>query len=249
MEYIAGRTAAQLLEGIEDLADKEAIYRQVAFGLGKLHRIPVPPRSRPAAVDGGMIRHSLFDDNKLLDITRLLTTRAASQSGNIIQGLSREPMVFCYSDLWLGNFIIDQHDCVTVVDFADASILPSSFSKFMLSPTQNELEYDITNWASDAKSGATAGSRILPSRTSKNDAEYQCQMDMGEEVKDNPGYCNVYLQVNSQSKSEGLKEWLRKNLHGKLATTQVNRNILEKERPEEGKRVVSELIEEAKKNL
>ncbi|PLN83760.1 hypothetical protein BDW42DRAFT_191980 [Aspergillus taichungensis] len=95
----------------------------------------------------------------------------------------------------------------------------------------------------------TAGSRILPSRTSENDGEYQCRIDMGEEVKDNPGHYNVYLQVNSQAKSEGLKDWLRKNPHGKLATAQVDRNVPEKERAKEGKRVVADLIEQAKKNL
>jgi hypothetical protein len=96
---------------------------------------------------------------------------------------------------------------------------------------------------------STAGSRILPSRTSKNDAEYQCRIDMGEEVKDQPGCYNVYLQVNSQAKSDGLKDWLRKNPHGKLATAQVNRNTPEDKRSEEGQRVVSELIEQAKKSL
>ncbi|RAL05585.1 uncharacterized protein BO80DRAFT_451202 [Aspergillus ibericus CBS 121593] len=96
---------------------------------------------------------------------------------------------------------------------------------------------------------SAAGSRVLPSRTSKNDAEYQCRIDMGEEVKDKPGYYNVYLQVNSQAKSEGLKDWLRKNPHGKLAMAQVNRDAPEKEQSEEGKRVISELVEQAKKNL
>jgi hypothetical protein len=72
---------------------------------------------------------------------------------------------------------------------------------------------------------------------------------MGEEVKDKPGCYNLYLQVNSQAKSEGLKDWLRKNPHGKLATAQVNRNVSKNDQPEEGKRVLSELVEQAKKNL
>ncbi|EER38471.1 predicted protein [Histoplasma capsulatum H143] len=76
---------------------------------------------------------------------------------------------------------------------------------------------------------AAAGSRLLPSRTSKNDEEYQCRIDIGEEVKDNPGYYNVYLQVNSQARSEGLKDWLKKNPHGNLATAQVKRNIRRRE--------------------
>jgi hypothetical protein len=96
---------------------------------------------------------------------------------------------------------------------------------------------------------ATPGSRLLPSRNPKNDAEYQCRIDVGEEIKDKPGYYNVYLQVNSQAQSEGLKDWLKKNPHGNLAMAQINRETTDKERPEEGKRVMSELIERAKKNL
>ena len=65
---------------------------------------------------------------------------------------------------------------------------------------------------------------------------------MGEEIKDKPGYYNIYLQVNSQAKSKGLKDWLWKNPHGKLATSQVNRNAPENKRSEEGKCVVEQLI-------
>ena len=72
---------------------------------------------------------------------------------------------------------------------------------------------------------------------------------MGEEIKDKPGHYNVHLQVNSQAKSEGLRDWLRKNPHGKLATAQVNHKIADKERPEEGKRVMLELIEQVKKKI
>ncbi len=96
---------------------------------------------------------------------------------------------------------------------------------------------------------ATPGSRLLPSRTPKNDAEYQGRIDVGEEIKDKPGYYNAYLEVNSQAQIEGLKDWLKKNPHGNLATAQINRKATDKERPEEGKRVMSELIEQAKKNL
>lgn len=96
---------------------------------------------------------------------------------------------------------------------------------------------------------ATPGSRLLPSRTSKNDAEYQCRIDVGEEIKDKPGNYNVYLQVNSQAQSEGLQNWLKKNPHGNLATAQINRKATDKERSEEGKRVMSELIQQAKGNL
>lgn len=42
-------------------------------------------------------------------------------------------MVFCYGDIWLENFIIDdQKSRVTVIDFSEANYLPSSFSKWLL---------------------------------------------------------------------------------------------------------------------
>lgn len=64
MEYIPGMSAAQLLEGVEDTAEREAIYRKVAFALHELHRIPVPVDCRPAAIDGGPIWHTLFDEQQ-----------------------------------------------------------------------------------------------------------------------------------------------------------------------------------------
>jgi hypothetical protein len=62
-----------------------------------------------------------------------------------VKDLSCEPMVFCYSDVWLGNFIIDDNDDISVIDFADASILPSSFSKYVLSPGEatDKIKRDI----------------------------------------------------------------------------------------------------------
>ena len=60
-----------------------------------------------------------------------------------IEKLAQEPMIFCYSDVWLDNFIIDDEDRVTVVDFEDASILPSSFSKFILAGTRDKIDRDI----------------------------------------------------------------------------------------------------------
>jgi GrpB-like predicted nucleotidyltransferase (UPF0157 family) len=72
---------------------------------------------------------------------------------------------------------------------------------------------------------------------------------VGEEIKSNPGYYNVYLQVNNQARSEGLNDWLKKNPHENLATAKINRKATDEERSEEGKRVISELIDRAKENL
>jgi len=61
----------------------------------------------------------------------------------------------------------------------------------------------------------TAGSRIVPSRTSQKDAEYQLRIDAGEIVN---GKRNVYLQVNSQAKATGLKDWVRrKGTHAQVS--------------------------------
>lgn len=65
MEYVPGRTAAKLLQdAIGDNAMEDSIYAKIAFALSELHRIRVAQDSRPAAVNGGRIRHELFDDNQ-----------------------------------------------------------------------------------------------------------------------------------------------------------------------------------------
>lgn len=63
MEYVPGKTAGEWLDSIEneDENGRDSIYQQIAFALSELHRIPIPPESRPAAASGGRIRHSLFD--------------------------------------------------------------------------------------------------------------------------------------------------------------------------------------------
>lgn len=61
MEYIPGKTCLKEAKSPEE---KEHIIGLVASSLGKLHRISVAPGSRPAAVDGGRIRHSIFDEQE-----------------------------------------------------------------------------------------------------------------------------------------------------------------------------------------
>ena len=72
---------------------------------------------------------------------------------------------------------------------------------------------------------------------------------MGEEITDNPGVRNVYLQVNTQAKSTGLKEWLAKNPHGNLATGQIDMNTPKEDQQGEAKRFINNLVEQRKKNL
>jgi hypothetical protein len=53
-------------------------------------------------------------------------------------------MVLCYSDLFPGNFIIDDEDNITIIDFSDTSIVPSSFVKYAL--WDHRLGFDISQW-------------------------------------------------------------------------------------------------------
>lgn len=54
-------------------------------------------------------------------------------------------MVFCYSDIWLENFILDQDaKTVTVIDFSETAFLPSSFAKYVLSPGLTKIKRDIS---------------------------------------------------------------------------------------------------------
>lgn len=64
MDYIPGKTVSELLDELP--TRKQDIFNLVAFGLQELLHIPVPTEAlrRPAAVNGGRIRHILFDDTE-----------------------------------------------------------------------------------------------------------------------------------------------------------------------------------------
>lgn len=47
-----------------------------------------------------------------------------------IQGLAREPLVFCQSDPHPNNFIVADSGSITAIDFSEASIVPSSFARY-----------------------------------------------------------------------------------------------------------------------
>lgn len=52
-----------------------------------------------------------------------------------LKGLSNEPMVFCYGDIHPGNFIINDDGHITIIDFSETSILPSSFARYAIVST------------------------------------------------------------------------------------------------------------------
>lgn len=64
MEYIPGRTARKCIEEAKTEAEKEHVMNQVGLSLSELHRIPIASGSRPAAINGGRIRHELFDEQE-----------------------------------------------------------------------------------------------------------------------------------------------------------------------------------------
>lgn len=140
MKYVPDKTAAQCFQdSVDDDKRKDSIYTRMAFALSELHRTWVAPNSRPAAVNGGRIRHERFDDNQaslhyqdvdeleqhinsvrrkrhdywwltrkliLLCIQFLFLTKSHCR----VKDLAQEPMIFCYYDIWLDNFIIDEED-------------------------------------------------------------------------------------------------------------------------------------------
>ncbi|KXJ97237.1 hypothetical protein Micbo1qcDRAFT_229955 [Microdochium bolleyi] len=138
MEYIPGDTAMMCIQ--KQLQSKEAIFAQIANAIKELNRLPVPPDSAPSAVNGDRIRHTMFGINEspcayqnvqqLEDHFNLFLQKTKRQ-GRVVN-LANEPMIFCYSDIYLENFIIDKKGQVHVIDFADASYLPRSFQKLAL---------------------------------------------------------------------------------------------------------------------
>ncbi|OAA53602.1 Aminoglycoside phosphotransferase [Niveomyces insectorum RCEF 264] len=159
MEYISGKTVGKCLEEAESDDEKERLRGQVVLCLSELHRIPIAPGSRPAAVDGDKIRHAAFDCQKAprhyenADQLEEHMNRFLKRLKIPVQseGLSREPMVFCHSDWYIDNFMIDDAGGAVVIDFADASILPVSFARHM--PWDHRLGFDVHNkvWFPDSE--------------------------------------------------------------------------------------------------
>lgn len=154
MEYIPGKTAAQLLEGLEDPVEKENIYRKMAFGVHELVRIPVPADSPPAGIDGDIIWHTLFYEagapRQYQTVDQLeqhlnLWLKIAKRR-RTVEGLTKEPMVFCQSDMFHGNFMIDDDGNVVMIDFALSSIVPSSFAKYAALGIDIRHDYPILEW-------------------------------------------------------------------------------------------------------
>ncbi len=63
MEYVPGKTAGECLEAAQDDSARELLAQSVSLAISELHRIPIEPGTRPAAISGDKIRHCLlFED-------------------------------------------------------------------------------------------------------------------------------------------------------------------------------------------
>lgn len=92
----------------------------------------------------------------------------------------------------------------------------------------------------------TLGTRISPSRNSKNDTKYQLHLDAGPLVDGQ--YRQLNLRFNSQATSKSLKDWLKKiGSHANLATGELDTTA---ENPdEEIDRVLEDMVEQARKKI
>ncbi|OBT66410.1 hypothetical protein VE03_04874 [Pseudogymnoascus sp. 23342-1-I1] len=154
--YILGKTAGQCSKESQDEVGKEKVCRSIGFAVSELHRIAILDefRLRPAAISGGRIRHSLFDDlvaprhyenvQQLEIHINALLERARRKCR--VHDLAREPMVFCQSDQYYDNFIIDANDRVIAIDFADSSIVPSSLAKYAAFGVGYRTHFDFRKW-------------------------------------------------------------------------------------------------------
>lgn len=104
---------------------------------------------------------------------------------------------------------------------------------------------DVKNAASKFSASAVEGNRIMPSRT--KDADCQLRIDAGYFDPKTNGL-NVALQVNTQAKSPGLVDWVKKNsTHSNLATATFDTKAQDKNA--ELDRVMEMLRQQAKENV
>ncbi|OAX82057.1 hypothetical protein ACJ72_03599 [Emergomyces africanus] len=98
------------------------------------------------------------------------------------------------------------------------------------------------------KGSLSAGSRIFPAKTQRNDEEFELKMEAGELIENR--WREIILQVNSQAKNRGLRYWVRKNgrtTHGILAISRYDTTT--ENHDEETLRVMTALEESGKATL
>lgn len=121
-------------------------------------------------------------------------------------------MVFCQSDHYRENFIIDADTRVIAIDFADSSIVPSSLAKYAAVGVGYRLHFDFCQWVEvPATKGidntmvviAVSGPIVMGSssfyklgrRLLSGDEETQSRINVAlqHEVRDRPWSCGPTL--------------------------------------------------------
>ena len=67
-----------------------------------------------------------------------------------------------------------------------------------------------------------AGSRVVPAKTTKNDARYGIRVDKGEPVKGKQNTIRLELQINSNATNKTLRDLAKKDSHKVIATADVD---------------------------
>ncbi|ERT02864.1 hypothetical protein HMPREF1624_01167 [Sporothrix schenckii ATCC 58251] len=116
----------------DDEAEAERVRGIVVHCLNDLIRIPVAAGSRPAAIDGGRIRHDVFDCRVASRHYENVNQLEEHINYPLVKDLEREPMIFLQEDWFPANFMRDADGRPVAIDFSETSILPSSFAKFLL---------------------------------------------------------------------------------------------------------------------
>ena len=100
---------------------------------------------------------------------------------------------------------------------------------------------DKVPWAKIAKkaSDTSQGQRLFPSRTPKNDSNYNFRIDKGT---NKGGKSELIIQANKNAKDKKVKEAAQKNSHAVLATS-----LLDTEEDQDGKDARKQLEADFKK--
>ncbi|KAK3898785.1 hypothetical protein C8A05DRAFT_37620 [Staphylotrichum tortipilum] len=156
----AGQCLAEALNDAEYDVAEERAATAVSLAMTELLRIPTEPGTRPAAASGSKIRNpGVFDGDaaprhyedvqqledhfnacgnpshgfphQWIPHLHMLQFLQLTKQPEQVRNLAREPLVFCQSDPYPDNFIIDSDDGhVTAINFSEVSILPASFTKY-----------------------------------------------------------------------------------------------------------------------
>jgi serine/threonine protein kinase len=156
MEYVRGRTLAELRAKGDSVNELQEEYEQIAKAIMIFLAFDIPDQTPLGPAGGGIIKHPLFKDtvaslkyesvDQLQEhLTRVrLYTSLNIHSSNCMQvancpnnnnlkiDFTGEKLCFCFADLFEGNFIFTESNTLYIVDFHHAAFLPTSFMTYAL---------------------------------------------------------------------------------------------------------------------